>query len=112
MPDFNWRATEVDQFHQDNLRYWLNKGVDGFRFDAVGNLIENSSTAWEVQAENHVIMNKVQQTVMQYNDRYMVCEAPANSAAFAQSSSCGSAFAFDLSGNIVGAAKGDVAATS
>jgi glycosidase len=110
MPDFNWRATEVDQFHQDNLRYWLNKGVDGFRFDAVGNLIENSATAWEVQAENHVIMNKVRQTVMQYNDRYVVCEAPANSSAFAQSSSCGSAFAFDLSGNIVGAAKGDVAA--
>ena len=110
MPDFNWRAAEVDQFHHDNLRYWLNKGVDGFRFDAVGNLVENSSTAWEVQADNHVIMNKIRQTVMQYNDRYMVCEAPANSGAFAQSSSCGSAFAFDLSGNIVGAAKGDVGA--
>ena len=110
MPDFNWRALEVDQFHHDNLRYWLNKGVDGFRFDAVGNLIENNATAWEVQADNHVIMNKVRETVMQYNDRYMVCEAPANSGAFVQSSSCGSAFAFDLSGNIVGAAKGDVAA--
>jgi glycosidase len=40
----------------------------------------------------------------------MVCEAPANSGAFADSNSCGSAFAFDLSGSIVGAAKGDVGA--
>ncbi len=110
MPDFNLRATEVEQFHHDNLRYWLNKGVDGFRFDAVGNLVENSSTAWEVQPENHTIMSKVRQTVMQYNQRYMVCEAPANSGAFADSNSCGSAFAFDLSGSIVGAAKGDVSA--
>lgn len=110
MPDFNWRAPEVEQFHHDNLRYWLNKGVDGFRFDAVGNLIENGATAWEVQAENHTVMNKVQQTVMQYKARYMVCEAPANSNAFAQSNSCGGAFAFDLSAAIVGAAKGDVSA--
>jgi glycosidase len=110
MPDFNWRATEVATFHHDNLRYWLNKGVDGFRFDAVGNLVENSASAWEVQPENHVVMNNVRQTLQQYSQRYMVCEAPANSLAFAQTNSCGSAFAFDLSSSIVGAAKGDVAA--
>jgi glycosidase len=110
MPDFNWRATEVSTFHHDNLRYWLNKGVDGFRFDAVGNLVENSASAWEVQPENHVVMNNVRQTLQQYSQRYMVCEAPANSLAFAQTNSCGSAFAFDLSSSIVGAAKGDVAA--
>ena len=110
MPDFNWRATEVSTFHHDNLRYWLNKGVDGFRFDAVGNLVENSASAWEVQPENHAVMNNVRQTLQQYSQRYMVCEAPANSLAFAQTNSCGSAFAFDLSSSIVGAAKGEVAA--
>jgi alpha-amylase len=110
MPDFNWRAPEVATFHHDNLRYWLNKGVDGFRFDAVGNLVENSASAWEVQPENHAVMNTVRQTLQQYSQRYMVCEAPANSLAFAQTNSCGSAFAFDLSGSIVGAAKGEVAA--
>ena len=109
MPDFNWRATEVASFHHDNLRYWLNKGVDGFRFDAVGNLVENGASAWEVQPENHVVMNNVRQILQQYSQRYMVCEAPANSLSFAQSNSCGSAFAFDLSGAIVGAAKGDTA---
>ena len=110
MPDFNLRSSEVETFHHDNLRFWLNKGVDGFRFDAVGNLIENGPSAWEVQAENHVVMSKVRQTIQQYSQRFMVCEAPANSNAFAQADSCGSAFAFDLSGSVVGAAKGDAAA--
>jgi alpha-amylase len=109
MPDFNLRSSDVESFHHDNLRFWLNKGVDGFRFDAVGNLIENGPGAWEVQAENHVVMSKVRQTIMQYSQRFMVCEAPANSNAFAQADSCGSAFAFDLSGSVVGAAKGDAA---
>jgi glycosidase len=110
MPDFNWRAPEVENFHHDNLRYWLNKGVDGFRFDAVGNLVENSASAWEVQPENHAVMKSVRQTLQQYSQRYMVCEAPANSLAFAQTNSCGSAFAFDLSSAIVGAAKGEAVA--
>ncbi len=109
MPDFNLRSSDVETFHHDNLRFWLNKGVDGFRFDAVGNLIENGPGAWEVQAENHLVMSKVRQTIMQYSQRFMVCEAPANSNAFAQADSCGSAFAFDLSGSVVGAAKGDAA---
>ena len=109
MPDFNLRSNDVESFHHDNLRFWLNKGVDGFRFDAVGNLIENGPGSWEVQAENHVVMSKVRQTIMQYSQRFMVCEAPANSNAFAQADSCGSAFAFDLSGSVVGAAKGDTA---
>ena len=109
MPDFNLRSSDVEIFHHDNLRFWLNRGVDGFRFDAVGNLVENGPSAWESQAENHGVMSKVRQTIMQYSQRFMVCEAPANSNAYAQSDSCGSAFAFDLSGAVVGAAKGDAA---
>ena len=109
MPDFNLRSSDVEIFHHENLRFWLNRGVDGFRFDAVGNLVENGPSAWESQVENHGVMSKVRQTIMQYSQRFMVCEAPANSNAYAQSDSCGSAFAFDLSGAVVGAAKGDAA---
>lgn len=109
MPDFNWRSSKVEEFHHDNLRFWLNKGIDGMRFDAVGNLVENGAAAWEVQPENHAIMGRVQQTFAGYQQRYMVCEAPAASQAFAANSSCGSAFAFDLMGSIVGAAKGQTA---
>jgi glycosidase len=109
MPDFNWKNGKVEEFHQDNLRFWLNKGVDGMRFDAVGNLVENGPAAWEIQPDNHAIMGRVQQTFNNYQQRYMVCEVPAASQAFAASTSCGSAFAFDLMGSIVGAAKGQAA---
>jgi alpha-amylase len=106
MPDFNWKSSQVETFHHDNMRFWLNKGVDGMRFDAVGNLVENGPSAWESQPENHVLMGKVQQLFNGYSQRYMVCEAPAAPRAFAASTSCGSAFAFDLKDAIVGAAKG------
>jgi glycosidase len=83
MPDFNLTNTAAVSFHHDNLRFWLNKGVDGMRFDAVGNLVENGAGAWEVQPQNHTVMRDVQQLVQSYNQRYLVCEAPAASQAFA-----------------------------
>ncbi|MEK7347099.1 MAG: alpha-amylase family glycosyl hydrolase [Pseudomonadota bacterium] len=110
MPDFNWKNEQVKIFHHDNLRYWLNQGVDGFRFDAVGSLVENGPTAWESQPENHTIMGQVQDLLKSYDKRYMVCEAPAAAQAFGAVSSCGGAFAFDLKDNILRAARGDSAA--
>ncbi len=94
MPDFNLDNPEVVAFHQDNLRFWLNKGVDGFRFDAVGVLIENGAAAWNNQPENHVLLEQVQTLVQSYGKRFMVCEAPDDPGAFAAAASCGRAFAF------------------
>lgn len=34
-PDLNWSNPKVRKAMKDILHYWLNKGVDGFRFDAV-----------------------------------------------------------------------------
>ena len=105
MPDFNWRHAPVREFHQHNLRYWLNLGVDGFRFDAVGHLIENGPAAWDNQPENHAIMASVREWVHAYERRYMVCESPGASRAFAAPSSCGNAFAFDLKDLLMRAAR-------
>ena len=33
-PDLNFHNPDVQQAHLDNLRFWLERGVDGFRFDA------------------------------------------------------------------------------
>lgn len=33
-PDLNFHHPEVQQAHLDGLRFWLERGVDGFRFDA------------------------------------------------------------------------------
>ena len=110
MPDFNLTNAEVVAFHHDNLRFWLNRGVDGFRFDAVGNLVENGPAAWEAQPQNYVLMKDVRTMLDGYAKRYMVCEAPADPAGFGASTACGSAFAFGHQGDIVNAAKGSTAA--
>jgi alpha-glucosidase len=40
-PDLNWRNREVRQAMADVLRFWLARGVDGFRVDASAVLIED-----------------------------------------------------------------------
>ncbi len=109
MPDFNLKNATVVNWHQDNLRFWLNRGVDGFRFDAVGNLVENGPTAWENQPENFTLMGNVRQMVNgSYANRFLVCEGPSAPLQFAPA--CGSAFAFGHQYELVNAAKGNVAA--
>ncbi len=34
-PDLNWRNPEVVAAMQDVVRFWLERGVDGFRIDAL-----------------------------------------------------------------------------
>ena len=40
-PDLNWRNPEVRKAMYDVLRFWLDKGVAGFRIDAVSRLFED-----------------------------------------------------------------------
>ncbi|MFN8527388.1 MAG: alpha-amylase family glycosyl hydrolase [Anaerolineae bacterium] len=40
-PDLNWRTPEVVAAMQDVLHFWLRKGVDGFRLDAITILIKH-----------------------------------------------------------------------
>lgn len=42
-PDLNWRNEEVQKEMLDVLRFWLDKGVSGFRTDAIYTLIEDAS---------------------------------------------------------------------
>jgi alpha-glucosidase len=39
-PDLNWRNPEVQNAMLDALRFWLERGVDGFRVDAIHHLFE------------------------------------------------------------------------
>ena len=109
MPDFNLENPAVVEFHKDNLRFWLNRGVDGFRFDAVGVLYENGSTAWEDQPENHALLSEIRMLTAGYSKRYAVCESPADPAAYAVDASCGRAFAFQASGPIIDSARSGTA---
>ena len=40
-PDLNWRNPEVRQATHDVMRFWLRKGVDGFRVDVIWHLIKD-----------------------------------------------------------------------
>jgi alpha-glucosidase len=42
-PDLNWRNPEVQAAMLDTLRFWLNRGVDGFRVDALRQVIKDES---------------------------------------------------------------------
>jgi glycosidase len=110
MPDFNLTLPAVVTYHQDNLRFWLNRGVDGFRFDAVGNLVENGPNAWEKQPQDYILMGQMRSLVQGYTRRTLVCEGPADSRGFAADGACGSAFAFDLNRALIQAARGSAPA--
>jgi alpha-glucosidase len=42
-PDLNWRNPEVKSAMTDVLRFWLARGVDGFRMDVVGFIIKDEA---------------------------------------------------------------------
>ena len=42
-PDLNWRNPDVRQAIHDVMRFWLRKGVDGFRVDVIWHLIKDAA---------------------------------------------------------------------
>jgi glycosidase len=111
MPDWNLNNPRVVAYHEANLRFWLNRGVDGFRFDAVGNLYENGPTAWSDQPQDYTLMAQMRSLLDNYSQRlsYMVCEDPGNPQVAGGAGGCGGAFAFDLRNHLIGAARNDAA---
>lgn len=41
-PDLNWRNPQVKKVMLDVLRFWLERGVDGFRMDVIGMLLKDA----------------------------------------------------------------------
>ncbi|MGB9880128.1 MAG: alpha-amylase family glycosyl hydrolase, partial [Anaerolineae bacterium] len=42
-PDLNWRNPQVKQAMWEVVRFWLERGVDGFRLDAIGTIFEDAT---------------------------------------------------------------------
>lgn len=110
MPDFNLRNPAAVTWHHDNLRFWLNRGVDGFRFDAVGHLVENGPAAWTDQPETLALLRDAAALLAGYQRRFLVCEGP--NRPYDYTAACGSAFAFGLQSRMLDAARGDAAAVA
>ena len=106
MPDFNLRHAPALAYHHDSLRYWLNRGLDGYRLDAVPHLIENSAKDWNDQPESRALTRQMQGLIKAYERRHVICEATAEPKDYAADTVCGSAFAFGLENRLVKAARG------
>jgi len=109
MPDFNFRHPPVLQYHLDSLRFWLNRGLDGFRLDAVPHLLEGDAVNWNDQPESRRLTKQLQDLIKTYRHRYVVCEATAEPQAYGDPAVCGGAFAFGHVHHYVKAALGDPA---
>ena len=102
-PDFNWRNPKVLEYFEDILRFWLDRGVAGFRIDVAHGLIkraglpdtedfstemggskpddeltieqlERKNPYWG-QPEVHEINKRFRKVVDEYDDRIMAGEA-------------------------------------
>lgn len=77
-PDLNFRNYEVREEMKNVVRYWLNKGFDGLRVDAVRYLIETENSLVDTP-ETHAWFNELRTKVIdsykEISPKFMVCEA-------------------------------------
>ncbi len=106
MPDYNLRNAQVRDYHFSSLRFWLNRGLDGYRLDAVPHMIENNAKDWNDQPESRRLTKDLQDLIKSYPSRYVVCEATAEPQAYGDPAVCGGAFAFGYVHHFVQAALG------
>ena len=75
-PDLNYDNPEVQQAMLDGLKFWLDKGLDGFRLDAVPYLFERQGTICENLPETHAYLKRVRAYVDEhYPDKVLLAEA-------------------------------------
>ncbi|ULQ60953.1 DUF3459 domain-containing protein [Brucepastera parasyntrophica] len=72
MPDLNFRNYEVREEMKNIARYWLNKGFDGIRMDAVRYLVEDPGVVMDTD-ETHAFFSEVRTEVI---DKYAELGAP------------------------------------
>ncbi|MFE6997855.1 glycoside hydrolase family 13 protein [Microbacterium sp. NPDC057659] len=84
-PDFDWRSPRVRAEFLRILRFWLDRGVDGFRVDVASSLVkadglpeadDEDPAPWEGQSEVHEIYRSWRRLLEEYgDDRILVAEA-------------------------------------
>ena len=75
-PDLNYDNPEVQDAMLDTLRFWLDRGLDGFRLDAVPCLYEREGTNCENLEETHSYLKRVREEIdRNYPDRVLLAEA-------------------------------------
>ncbi|MFB3816454.1 MAG: maltose alpha-D-glucosyltransferase [Candidatus Methylomirabilales bacterium] len=75
-PDLNYDNPEVQKAMLDAMRFWLDRGLDGFRCDAVPYLFEREGTDCENLPETHAYLKRLRATIdAEYEGRILLAEA-------------------------------------
>ncbi|HLV43773.1 MAG TPA: maltose alpha-D-glucosyltransferase [Aggregatilineales bacterium] len=75
-PDLNYDNPEVQRAMLDVMHFWLDKGIDGFRVDAVPYLIEREGTNCENLPETHQFLKRMRHEMDDRgSDAVLLCEA-------------------------------------
>jgi maltose alpha-D-glucosyltransferase/alpha-amylase len=75
-PDLNYDNPAVKKAMLDVMRFWLDRGLDGFRCDAVPYLIEREGTSCENLPETHTILKELRRVIdAEYSERVLLAEA-------------------------------------
>jgi maltose alpha-D-glucosyltransferase / alpha-amylase len=75
-PDLNWDNPVVKEKMFEVMEFWLDKGLDGFRADAVPYLIEREGTICENLTETHDILKEFRTRLdSRYQNRVLLAEA-------------------------------------
>ncbi|MDQ4077497.1 MAG: alpha-amylase family glycosyl hydrolase, partial [Chloroflexota bacterium] len=62
-PDLNFDNPDVREAMKDVIRFWLDKGLDGFRADAIPYLFEREGTSCENLPETHVYLRELREMI-------------------------------------------------
>ncbi|MES2394252.1 MAG: maltose alpha-D-glucosyltransferase, partial [Acidobacteriota bacterium] len=75
-PDLNFDNPQVMEEVLNAMRFWMDKGVDGLRLDAIPYLIERDGTSCENVPETHVLIKKIRSVIdAEYENRLVLAEA-------------------------------------
>jgi maltose alpha-D-glucosyltransferase/alpha-amylase len=75
-PDLNFDNPKVRGEMLDVMRFWLDRGLDGFRCDAVPYLFEREGTSCENLPETHEFLREIRRTLdREYQGRVLLAEA-------------------------------------
>ncbi|MDG4650068.1 maltose alpha-D-glucosyltransferase [Roseibacterium sp. SDUM158017] len=75
-PDLNFDNPEVLREVLDVMHFWLDKGVDGLRLDAIPYLVERDGTNNENLPETHAVLKAIRADLdAHYDDKMLLAEA-------------------------------------
>ncbi|HUF29424.1 MAG TPA: maltose alpha-D-glucosyltransferase [Gemmatimonadaceae bacterium] len=100
-PDLNFDNPAVIEGVTGIMRFWLNRGVDGLRLDAIPYLIEREGTNCENLPETHVVLKQLRSSLdAEFSGRVFLAEAnqwpPDVIPYFGEGKECHMAFHFPL----------------